>query len=385
VKLFPVAILIMNVLAFLLPVSVLFAIQMAYYLFFFTRLPKYGKTRQQAPNDRTDNLPPVSVIIVADDLYEKLEKNLPLVLQQDYPQFEVIVVYDQSSYETDVLLSQTRLQYSNLYHTFVPDQRKQLSHRKLGVTMGIKASHHDWLVFTTPSCSPASNQWLRQMARNFTNDTGVVLGSAQYSNSSRFWHRYIQFDLFFHQLCLLGLAAIHRPYSAIGSNMAYHKRLFMSNGGFSHQLNIERGEDNVLVNEIATPDNTRIEISPSSLVNIDTPKYTTTWHNEKIYRAQSNHRLRGAGRLWLFCEVASRLLFLCLVIAGIIMGVLLHHNSLMVFSASLLLAHWVMQAVVLKINSKVLNAHVNILLIPLWNVLMPMVDLYYDIKGRHVR
>ena len=372
----------MNVLVLPLTLCFLFLVQMVYCLFFFTRLPWHKKKAHQSAECPTDSLPPVSVIIVADDLFEKLEKNLPLVLQQDYPQFEVIVVYDQSSYETDVLLCNLQLQYPNLYHTFVPDQRKQLSHRKLGVSIGIKASHNDWLVFTTPSCIPASNQWLRQMARNFTNDTSVVLGSAQYADSPRLWQMFVQFDMFFKQLCLLSLAAMHRPYSAFGHNMAYHKHQFLVNGGFNHQLHIERGEDNILVNEIATPGNTRVEISPSSIVRIDTPRYKSTWHNERIYRAQSDRRLKGFGKIFLRCEVASRLLLIGLSIAGVVLGINLHNSPMWVVSASLLVAHWVVQSIVLKVNSKVLNVRVGILSIPCWSVLMPLVDLFYFLKGR---
>ncbi|MDO4950004.1 MAG: glycosyltransferase [Bacteroidales bacterium] len=374
----------MNVQVLPLTLCFLFLVQMAYCLIFFTILPRHKKRAHQHSEGASDCLPPISVIIVADDLFEKLEKNLPLVLQQDYPQFEVIVVYDQSSYETDVLLCDLQLQYPNLYHTFVPDQRKQLSHRKLGVSIGIKASHNDWLVFTTPSCAPASDQWLRRMARNFTNETSVVLGSAQYVGSSRIWQMFVQFDMFFKQLCLLGLAAMHRPYSAFGHNMAYHKHQFLVNGGFNHQLHIERGEDNILVNEIATPSNTCIEISPSSFVCIDIPRYKSTWHNERIYRAQSDRRLKGFGKTFLCCEVVSRLLLSCLAIAGIVWGINLHDNTMCIVSASLLVAHWVVQSVVLKINSKVLNVHVGILQIPCWNVLMPLIDMYYFMKGRRV-
>ena len=48
--------------------------------------------------------------------------------------------------------------------------------KKLALTLGIKASKHDWLVFTEADCAPVSNQWLRRMARNFTSSTDIVLG-----------------------------------------------------------------------------------------------------------------------------------------------------------------------------------------------------------------
>lgn len=43
-----------------------------------------------------DNCPPLSVIIVTKDSGQLLKENLPSILTQDYPTYEVIVVNDQS-------------------------------------------------------------------------------------------------------------------------------------------------------------------------------------------------------------------------------------------------------------------------------------------------
>ncbi len=49
--------------------------------------------------------PPVSVIICAKDEADNLRKFLPFILQQDYPDFEVIVINDGSTDETGDLLN----------------------------------------------------------------------------------------------------------------------------------------------------------------------------------------------------------------------------------------------------------------------------------------
>ncbi len=63
-----------------------------YYLVFFRKL-LFFKPKQYAP----EKLPPVSVVICAKNEAENLEKNLKVVLIQNYPKFEVIVVNDQST------------------------------------------------------------------------------------------------------------------------------------------------------------------------------------------------------------------------------------------------------------------------------------------------
>ena len=64
------------------------AVQLFYYLFFY--LAVYLKKYSEANGKK----PPVSVIICARNEAENLEAFLPSVLEQDYPDFEVIVVND---------------------------------------------------------------------------------------------------------------------------------------------------------------------------------------------------------------------------------------------------------------------------------------------------
>ena len=63
-------------------------VQLYYFLFTFLKVSIYKQL--PAPN----NYPPVSVVICARNEAERLEKFLTLVLEQDYPNFEVIVVND---------------------------------------------------------------------------------------------------------------------------------------------------------------------------------------------------------------------------------------------------------------------------------------------------
>ena len=165
----------------LLPASagILFFIQSYYHLGLYRKLYLHSKKTSK----ETDT-PPLSVILVAKDSASDLKKNLPAILEQDYPEFEVIVIYDQSSDdECEDVLKLFKDKYPNLHHSFIPDSARYISHKKLGITMGIKASHHEWLVFTEPNCRPSSNQWLRKMASNFTPTTDIVLGYSNYEKT----------------------------------------------------------------------------------------------------------------------------------------------------------------------------------------------------------
>ena len=197
----------------ILPIAseALFITQAVYYLGLYNKLYTHSRETAYATDINTQN-PPLSVIIVAKDATHELQENLPFILEQDYPEFEVIVIYDRPADDCDNTLKLLEDKYPNLYHTFIPDSARYISHKKLGITMGIKASRHEWLVFTEPDCRPQSNQWLKQMARNFTPATEIVLGYSNYEKVPGWFNKKITFDTLLNSMRYLGMAVSGHPY-----------------------------------------------------------------------------------------------------------------------------------------------------------------------------
>ena len=138
--------------------GILFIIQLIYYFGLYNRIHVRNKTVRKEETHFSRELPPLSVILCARNEADNLRKILPAILEQDYPQFEVIVINDASTDETEDVLGYMEEKYPHLYHSFTPDSARYISHKKLALTLGIKASKHDWLVFTETNCMPASNQ-----------------------------------------------------------------------------------------------------------------------------------------------------------------------------------------------------------------------------------
>jgi biofilm PGA synthesis N-glycosyltransferase PgaC len=81
--------------------GVVAAIQLFYYLYF------YLSVYLHKPKDGRSGKPPVSIIICARNEAENLKKFLPAVLEQDYPDYEVIVVNDCSEDNSMIFLGRT--------------------------------------------------------------------------------------------------------------------------------------------------------------------------------------------------------------------------------------------------------------------------------------
>ena len=101
--------------------SVLFIIQILYYLVTYARPLRAAKTAKNTEQIMTDKkAKPVSVIVYAHGEPDDLRSNLPVLLNQDYPDYEIIVVNDGSDADCEDVLKLFSNEYKNLYYTYVP-------------------------------------------------------------------------------------------------------------------------------------------------------------------------------------------------------------------------------------------------------------------------
>lgn len=209
---------------------------------------------------------PISVVICARNEVHNLEKYLPQVLAQDYPNFEVVVVNDRSWDGTADLLERLAKEYDKLKIVTVADGEKFIAGKKFAVTMGIKAALHEWLVFTDADCVPSSSNWLRGMQKPLDDHTDIILGYSPYLKKNSLLNCIIRLETFFTAVNYLSFALKGMPYMGVGRNLAYKKSLFFKNKGFAAHMHIPSGDDDLFVNANATRSNTEIRIQKDAQV-----------------------------------------------------------------------------------------------------------------------
>src|SRR5690554_4422220 len=184
----------------------LFILQLFFYLSFYKRPYRYEKKRVDKLIAE-EELPGVSVIITSKNDAEELKENLPYILEQDYPNFEVIVVNSGSTDETDMVLKAAEQKYPGLYHTYVPAGADGVNEKKLALTLGIKAAKHEVLLFTEAYCKPCSSQWIQEFGKEFSKGKEVVLGYSwiRFDRKIAMW-RFIRYDNLVHHLKFLSMA-----------------------------------------------------------------------------------------------------------------------------------------------------------------------------------
>ena len=250
-------------------------IQLFYFWFFFSRLA-FHKPRQG-----TDATPPVSVIVCAKNEYLNLEENLPLLLGQDYPEFEVLVVNDGSDDDSELLLHELRGRYSRLTVINLQKSVNFFTGKKFPLAIGIKEARHNLLLLTDADCRPASPEWIRNMVSKFDPGAEIVLGYGPYRKRKGFLNKLIRYDSFFIALQYLSYALAGQAYMGVGRNLAYRREVFYRVKGFTSHYQVASGDDDLFINQAATPRNVRIEIRPGSQT-LSMPKESLgKWFHQK--------------------------------------------------------------------------------------------------------
>ncbi len=119
-----------------------------------------------------------SIVIAVHDQASTLETNLPSFFSsQGGITNEVIVVNDSSSDETPDVLTRMKCEYSQLYTTFLPFSDVPIPSRlRLALTVGVKASHGDWIILSDINRPPVSSNWLEELSACIDDSYNVFLG-----------------------------------------------------------------------------------------------------------------------------------------------------------------------------------------------------------------
>ena len=255
--------------------------------------------RQQETETQTSDSRPkeaISVVIATHNQADALRRNLPRILEQEYERFEVIVVNDASTDDTEDILKTLELKYANLHHTFTPSGARHISHKRLSLTIGIKAAQYEWLLLTEPDSHPCSPHWLSTMAEHFHDGVQIVLGYANYMPDKRLLSRKAIFFNLFHQMQYLPWATRHKAYRCNPANIAYRKSLFMAHKGFADDINLIGGVTELLVNRHSRIGNTAVSLHPDSKVECESMTSGKQWRLKRTFYMETRRHFKKTWR-----------------------------------------------------------------------------------------
>jgi len=280
-----------------------FLIQLIYYLGTFSKIHRHRHP------ELSGRMHGISVIICARNEAENLRKNLPAFLDQVYPDYEVVVVNDCSTDDSDEVLMTLKLTYPNLHVTSIQEDRKFTHGKKLAVTVGIKAAKFDHMLFSDADCYPASKNWIKLMSRHFSSNKELILGIGKYERKKGLLNLLVRYETFMTAMTYISFAIKGHAYMGVGRNMGYRKDLFYKHKGFASHLKVLSGDDDLFVNEASTRQNTTVEISTDSFTYSTPPDTFRKWFRQKRRHLTTGKYYKASSKFSLGAELMSRMLF----------------------------------------------------------------------------
>nr|WP_294908233.1 glycosyltransferase [uncultured Lacibacter sp.] len=290
------------------------AVQLFYYLYFFTRLAFYKKPKVESSMQHA-----VSVIVCARDEAQNLADNLPEVLQQDYKStFEVVAVNDNSYDDSKYVLEYLSKPFRNLRPIELKQEARLISGKKFPLSIGIKEAKYELLLLTDADCKPASARWIELMQGAFNNGKEIALGYGAYNKKPGLLNKLIRFETFLSALQYFSYALAGMPYMGVGRNLAYRKELFFRNKGFSSHNQLPGGDDDLFINKVATKKNTAVVLDEEAFTLSEPKTKWSTWRSQKTRHYTTSKHYKSSHKFLLGLFAFSHFLFYPLLAASII-------------------------------------------------------------------
>jgi len=287
-------------------------IQLCYFFLF----SKFSFSKQH----RTSNtFVPVSIIICAKNEGKNIDDHLESILTQEHPDFEVILVNDASTDTTPEILKTFKNNYRNLKIVDIKSTSKYTGNKKNAVTKGIDAATNEYLLFTDADCQPTSKNWISEMTSQFANDKAIILGYGGYQKvKNSLLNKLIRFETLLTAVQYFSYAKADIPYMGVGRNLAYTKGIFKEARGFSNHTQIQSGDDDLFINQIATKKNTAICVSKKSFTISEPKKTVSEWFQQKRRHVTTANHYRPVHQILLSVFYISQ--FLCWLLAIILVA-----------------------------------------------------------------
>ncbi len=359
--------------------ALLLTAQLYYYLRYYAAPLRYNRKVRKGKIHFSEAQPGLSIIISAQNESEHLEEYIPQLMEQDYPQFEVIVVNNGSSDETTFALDRLAQKYNRLKISFLPANAKFMSRKKMCLSIGIKAASYETVIFTDADCLPVSKNWLSEIAKCYDKETEMVLGYSRYKNTTS---HLVDFDTLFSTLQYMGFALCGHAFRGTIKNMSYYKNTYDKIKGFTTHLNKVGGEDDIFVSQATDKHNTRVLLSPDSAMLCDRDFSGKAWRRMKEMQIENRNNYKTGVKFSLKLDLLTRVLLVLSII-----GATAYYATQMLWLAMGLslfafILKYLTQSIILYKGAKLLGTRQHIVGVLYYELRLPFYEFYLRTFGR---
>ncbi len=220
----------------------------------------------------------VTVLVPFRNEEKNILKTLKSIESQEYPedQFEVIFIDDHSTDNSKELLIRN-ISRSNVKVISVPEDFSAFAHKKRAIRYGIDNAKGEIIVTTDADCVH-NKVWLKTLLSFFDDETGFVSGPVKFCGGKNLFGRLQELEFAGLVITGAGLIGSNKPTICNAANIAYRKKVFEKVGGFSLQMNLSSGDDELLMQKIFRDTNFKIKFALDKNAIVQTEPNETIKH-----------------------------------------------------------------------------------------------------------
>jgi glycosyltransferase involved in cell wall biosynthesis len=305
------------------------SIQLIYVLFVFSKTAFH---KQPDVGELPSSTAGITIVVCARNELENLTELLPLLNNQDYPTFEVLVMDDRSTDGTTKYLENEIAELSRVRFIRIDKEHEHVTPKKYALTIALKKALYPTVLLTDADCRPASVNWLATMVSSLDHGhKDIVLGFSPYEQRPGLLNMLIRFETLYTAVQYFSLALAGRPYMGVGRNLAYRTQLFFNNKGFYTHMNVLGGDDDLFINEVATKRNTAVCLDPAAFTWSKPKETWADWRIQKRRHLNVGKHYKSGHKLRLGLLTGSHVLtwFLALVVGLVLLAKEIWHDSFM--------------------------------------------------------
>jgi len=347
-------------------------IQTFFYLFFFRNF-SFSKAVKKA-----NPVFPVSVIICAKNEANNLKQYLPTIAAQNHDDFEIILVDDASKDDSLHVMKAFKSNYSSdkLSIKILSLENKNYAGKKNALSLGIDTAKNEYLILTDADCKPNSENWINEIASNFSDTKDIILGYGAYQKTKNsFLNKLIRFETLLTAIQYFTYAKIGYAYMGVGRNMAYKKSIYNKVNGFNKHVHIISGDDDLFIQEASNKQNTSICFTPNSFTISKPATSLKKWINQKRRHITTANHYKNFHKILLGLFYFSQILFWLLAVILIIFKINLF------LTVILIIFRFTIWYVNIYRSAKLLHEKDLVIFSPLFEISLIFIQLYIYTKN----
>ena len=311
---------------------------------------------------------PVSVIVYSKNQAKELQEFLPLILDQDFFKFEIILINNASTDETCNIVEVLEKKHDNLRLLNVENNEAFWGSKKYALTLAIKSSKYDNLLFTDVNCTAVSKHWVSEMSSKFSTNKTIVLGYKKYQKENSLTNIIIRFEQLLTAIKCFGFTKMGSSFMAFGDNFAYQKSEFFRVNGYINHMRISDGADDLFIKDAANNKNTSFSISENSFIEGPAPTSFSKWFSDKKKEIIITKKYKFKYRFLLKLFTFSKVLF---YILATILFFLYPYQIILPIT----LAYFLLQYIVIGISAKKLKEPQIIFFLPFLEIALILIQI----------